>query len=114
MTLGIVHETGEILEETFEVAPEKYLETIDGFLKKQQESLEHVDRLLIVTGPGSFTASRVSVTIANTIAFALNIPVISLPNPNRLSMTDLCSQSKGMHPDVFAYPMYDRPPMTTN
>lgn len=33
------------------------------------------DRILVVSGPGSFTGLRIGVTIANTMAFALKIPV---------------------------------------
>lgn len=37
-----------------------------------------IDKIFVVTGPGSFTGIRVGLTVAKTMAYALNIPIISL------------------------------------
>ncbi len=115
MSLGYRNEHGEIFEESFSIAPEQYLQTIETFFSKHQISLEKIKRIFVVPGPGSFTASRVSVTIVNTIAFTQNIPVISLPNPEKQSFSQLLEGIRDLptKESPFVLPLYDRPPMIT-
>ena len=35
-----------------------------------------IEGVIVFTGPGSFTGLRIGVTVANTIAYALDIPII--------------------------------------
>lgn len=115
MSLGIAKAGGEFYEESFLIAPEQYLQTIHLFLEKHQISLKDVKRIFVVPGPGSFTASRVSVTIVNTIAFTQNIPVISLPNSEKQSLRQLFEGTRyfPIKESLFVLPLYDRPPMIT-
>lgn len=48
---------------------------IDKLLKKNKVKLENLGQIEVETGPGSFTGLRVGVTVANALAFALNIPI---------------------------------------
>ncbi len=51
---------------------------------------QNLDKIIVVIGPGSFTGIRIGVTIAKTIAWSLNIPIVpisglvamALSNPN--------------------------------
>ncbi|OGL61981.1 hypothetical protein A3C09_01480 [Candidatus Uhrbacteria bacterium RIFCSPHIGHO2_02_FULL_47_44] len=101
------------IEKTFEVPPEKYLASFDAFLREQQVLPEHISRLLVVNGPGSFTASRVSVVIANTFAFVRKIPVIPVENPDRLPIEKLLPILQTLPEHIFVTPAYDRPPNIT-
>ena len=59
----------------------KILSIIDAGLKKTDLSLKSIDKIFVVTGPGSFTGVRIGVTIAKTIAWSLKkkiIPISSL------------------------------------
>ena len=59
----------------------KILPILDIGLKKSNLTLNLVDNIFVVTGPGSFTGVRIGVTIAKTIAWSLNkkiIPISSL------------------------------------
>lgn len=51
------------------------LPLIEKILKSQKLTFQDLDEIKVNTGPGSFTGIRVGVSIANTLGFALNIPV---------------------------------------
>lgn len=97
MTLGLSLPNGLHHKEIFFVPPEQYVKTLDVFLKKHQVGTEMIEQISVMPGPGSFTASRVSVTLANTLAFALDIPV-KIP---------------GGTPQSFVSPVYNKPPQIT-
>ena len=59
----------------------KLLPIIDSGLKELNLTLNDIDKVFVVNGPGSFTGIRVGVTVAKTIGWALKkdiIPVSSL------------------------------------
>lgn len=59
----------------------KMLLIIDKGLNENNITLSDIDKIFVVTGPGSFTGIRVGVTIAKTIAWSLNkklVPISSL------------------------------------
>lgn len=49
---------------------------IDSVLKKEKISLKNIAAILVNIGPGSYTGTRIGVTVANTLAWTLNIPVL--------------------------------------
>lgn len=59
------------------------LPLIDKILKRNKKTLEDVKLIEVNTGPGSFTGTRVGVSVANALGFALDVPVnedkIALP-----------------------------------
>ena len=63
-------------EEQIDSSPEGYLHALDTKLQEWDIDQSTLSGLIVVTGPGSFTASRVSTTIANSIAFTQSIPVV--------------------------------------
>ena len=56
-------------------------------LKEAVCDINTVDKIFVVNGPGSFTGIRVGVTIAKTIGFCLNIPIIKLSELELLATT---------------------------
>jgi tRNA A37 threonylcarbamoyladenosine modification protein TsaB len=54
---------------------EKLLPEIQKIIKNR----EKIDKILVIQGPGPFTALRVSIAVVNAMAYALNVPVIPLP-----------------------------------
>ncbi|OGH68841.1 MAG: hypothetical protein A3I29_01570 [Candidatus Magasanikbacteria bacterium RIFCSPLOWO2_02_FULL_44_11] len=50
---------------------------LNELLKQHQAKLADITGLAVRVGKGRFTATRVAITMANTLAFALRIPVIS-------------------------------------
>lgn len=51
------------------------LPVIIKILKKNKKSLEDLEEIQVETGPGSFTGTRIGVSVANALAYALNIPL---------------------------------------
>ena len=57
---------------------EKLLSAIDDFMKLNKVKIKQLKGIGVVTGPGGFTSVRIGVVCANTLAYALNIPVFGL------------------------------------
>jgi len=51
---------------------------VDKVLKKFKLSITDIDFVAVLTGPGSYTGSRMGITAANTYAQLLKIPVFDL------------------------------------
>jgi tRNA A37 threonylcarbamoyltransferase TsaD len=105
-------ENGRVVQERKVVAnPEGYLAALHGTLDQWNSSPHQIQGIYVVTGPGSFTASRVSTTIANTLAFSQGVHVIAVQNPDHLPVHELELPFDGGA--SYASPTYDRPPEIT-
>ena len=113
LSLGIAKDDALIKTETMAVPPEQHLQTIVQFLASEQLDLDKLDRLYVVTGPGSFTASRVSVTIVNTIAVVRVLPVHAIENADKQSLEDLWEKWQQVPSQKSVIPTYDQPPNIT-
>ena len=49
-----------------------------SLLKKSNLNPSDLNKLAVCIGPGSFTGTRIGVTIAKTLAYSLNIPIVTL------------------------------------
>jgi len=114
MELGL-QKDGEFTSARFEqTPPSEYLRRIHEWFLTSGLKKEDVDRVVVVSGPGSFTASRTSTVIANAIAFSRGIPVLGLPNPERLPLSDLMKDfESGSVKGGFISPTYDQPARIT-
>lgn len=54
---------------------QKLLPFIDQVLNKEKITVSDLTEIEVNTGPGSFTGLRVGVSVANTLGWALGIPV---------------------------------------
>lgn len=55
---------------------EQLLEEIKKFCKQNGSEVDKLTGLIVFRGPGSFTGLRIGVTVANTMAYALRIPIV--------------------------------------
>ena len=60
---------------------------IDKALKEANLNTKDIDKILVVTGPGSFTGVRIGVTIAKVYAYLRKIEVISVSSLKMLSLS---------------------------
>lgn len=52
---------------------------LEKFLKHHKVDMSELKKIIVCSGPGSFTGIRVGVSLAQALGFALNIPVIAIP-----------------------------------
>lgn len=54
------------------------LSLVNDMFKRNNKTFRDTKKIIAVTGPGSFTGIRVGLTIAKTIGWSLNIPIIPI------------------------------------
>lgn len=84
-TVGLRDEAGAIIEEMQFEAQKSLsnylLANINTLLSKHNAGREGLTAITVVPGPGSFTGTRIGVAVANSIGFALDIPVNGKKDP---------------------------------
>lgn len=67
--------------------------TIKKLLTKQTKSFADIQAIVVFQGPGSFTGLRIGVSVANAIAYGLNVPIVAASGENWLDhgLTNLMS-----------------------
>jgi len=73
------------------------LEDVDALLRDASLEAEDVDALVVGTGPGSFTSTRIGLAVARGLAFALGVPVAGVS-----TLDALASAAPGAYPVVDA------------
>jgi tRNA A37 threonylcarbamoyladenosine modification protein TsaB len=79
--LGLVSKGKLVAKKEFKARykqAEKLLPEINKLLQAASCKLQAISGIAIATGPGSFTALRIGISTANTLAWSLNIPIIGL------------------------------------
>ena len=94
------------------------LPKIDQLLKQSQKNLKDLSGILVFSGPGSFTGLRVGIAVANSLGFALEIPVVGISEkrlPQDWQLQDLSRIGFRKLPQKFRpiTPFYGQLPKTT-
>jgi tRNA threonylcarbamoyladenosine biosynthesis protein TsaB len=55
---------------------ETLLRELEALLQRHGKSINDVQAIIAYRGPGSFTGLRIGLTVANTLAYSLNIPIV--------------------------------------
>ncbi|HLD61797.1 MAG TPA: hypothetical protein VI998_02370 [Patescibacteria group bacterium] len=118
--LALAGADGEIIakqEIKFFIGNIKLLKRISDFLKKQKLGFSDILGIITVTGPGSFTSIRTSLSIVNTWANIMSIPAVGFSRQETASFEDLIKKGivklrKMKHPKIIQ-PFYGRPPDIT-
>jgi len=78
--LGLLSPTGEMIKSNeWEAGRQLSVQlpsAIDDILTAADAEYQHLTGLVVYEGPGSFTGLRIGITIANTIAHELHIPIV--------------------------------------
>ncbi len=87
---------GSVLGERTSV-PRTLLEDVDALLRDAQAAPTDLDALVVGTGPGSFTSTRIGLAVAQGLALALDTPVAGVS-----TLDALASTQQGVYPIVDA------------
>ncbi len=68
-----IHETYVKKNQSTRVMP-----AIEKLMEDVQMKPTEIDKIIVAHGPGSFTGIRIGVTIAKTMAWALNVPIVGV------------------------------------
>ena len=120
LNVGWLSEEGRLAHEAHVTTPpEGFLVSLHTLLQEWRVKWPDLKRVVVVTGPGSFTSTRLIVSIANTIGFVKQIPVIGMANPERKTLKALVKDKKRLvswldgKPGVFAMVAYAEAPHVT-
>lgn len=92
---------------------ELLLVLIDKFLKSNKISPKKISGLIVVKGPGSFTGTRIGVSVANALAFALEIPILGIKKEN-LPLSKIGQKyTSRVKRKKLIIPFYEKPPNIT-
>jgi len=96
---------------------EKLLPAIDAILNKNKAKLDYLKGIVVVSGPGGFTALRIGILTANTLSYALKIPAVGVKVSEFQSWTDLVNLGLNKFKKAKKYsvvlPYYGREPHIT-
>ena len=97
------------------MAHRQLAETIHAKIKELLESHGHslpdIQGIVVFKGPGSFTGLRIGISVANTLADSLRIPLAAEIEPNWI-ITGITRLQRGDSDDI-AIPSYGNAPHTT-
>jgi tRNA A37 threonylcarbamoyladenosine modification protein TsaB len=89
------------LDKAFLGMNRELLFSIDKFLKQQKIKKTEVEGIMVVVGEGSFTSTRLAVTVANTFAYILQIPLLAINKDQadkaQTLIPELLKQPKGQY-----------------
>ena len=61
---------------------EELLAEIDGLLLRTGIKLRSIGKVLVISGPGSYTGLRVGIATANALSMALAVPALGVTKPD--------------------------------
>ena len=78
--LGLFQKDLKFFEIKTENQSEEILPEIEKLLTQKKTTLKDLTTIIVNLGPGSFTGVRIGITVANTLAWSLDIPVVGYKN----------------------------------
>ena len=79
------------------------LALLESVLKKYKTPLNKLSGIAVVVGQGRFTAARIAVTVANSLAYALGIPVAGI---DRIDLAQAGRKLSAMAPGKYLSATY--------
>jgi tRNA threonylcarbamoyladenosine biosynthesis protein TsaB len=73
-------------------------------LSKQAKSFEDVTGIIVFKGPGSFTGLRIGITVANSLAYGLGIPIAGAESDQWIA--NGLQELQANHDDKLVMPTY--------
>ena len=93
---------------------EVLLKRIDSLLDLANVKMPEVKKVVVCSGPGSYTALRVGISSANAIAYSLNLPVVGYKKSYKnLELSEVLQAKTVDKFNKVALPLYKRDPHIT-
>lgn len=112
--LGLYKDGKQISYEVWE-AHRRLAETIHGKISQQLEmqqlTLNDLNGIIVYKGPGSFTGLRIGISVANALAYSLNVPIVATTEDWIEQGLRMLAGDKG---NKIAVPEYGQPAHTTS
>jgi len=91
--LGVINENQkfELYDKSFVQHSVSLFDNIEKILKLSTLNIKDCDAIGVVIGPGSFTGIRIGISVVKGLAYALNLPIISI---NSFELMGIESKSK--------------------
>lgn len=114
-TVGISDKESVVQQKKWDVRPDAYLRSIFTSLEEWRLGYRDLSSIAVVKGKGSFTALRGSVTLANTLAFSLNIPLASVVTAQDRDDKEVMERLRRARKGKVSWtvPAYGQPPRIT-
>jgi len=112
--IGLAKDDRLLHEKRCELSPEHLLAGIAEAIKEWGVTQDQIRCVMIVNGPGSCTASRVSVTIANTFAYTGHLPLLVIAADPQESFVSVWKRAQGQNVEKMAFPTYTSQPHLTS
>lgn len=87
------------------------LEKITELLKRNNLSFQQLEGVVAYEGPGSFTGLRIGLTVANTLAYGLRIPIVG--SAEGAWIQEAITRLNQGENQIITLPRYDREPNIT-
>lgn len=75
----ILMEDDKIIDYHYEIIKRDHstllMPSLDNLLTRNQIDIKNIKRIIVASGPGSYTGVRIGVTVAKTLSYTLNIPL---------------------------------------
>ncbi|MBU4481991.1 hypothetical protein L6278_01160 [Candidatus Parcubacteria bacterium] len=91
--LALINKKGEILNKKKIKAEYQQSEKLLENINKIIPDVSKLKGIIAIIGPGGFTSLRIGIAAANTMAWALNIPIVGVNNKNNLDSLTLINKS---------------------
>ena len=108
IAIGLSENTKDIIMQDFATQDQSadILPNIEKALKQHRIALKDLETILVNDGPGSFTGVRVGITVANALAWSLDVPVLSFRDGQLEKTLTEISKFKGKNFLKIALPYY--------
>ncbi len=84
---------------------------IKELLESQNRGLDDLQGVAVFKGPGSFTGLRIGISVANTLADSLGLPIVSETGADWTAKA--CGRLQNQENELIALPEYGAEPKTT-
>lgn len=105
LSLGLWQGKAMAVREEIHVTPEEIAGAVSDFLSRHKQHIDDLGGILVANGPGSATALRSGISVANTLAFIYDLPLFAVP--------EIPVSIEGLVPVLALSPVYAHPPHIT-